>query len=960
MQNTPAIDALIHDIVKIADKEGQFETSLTPVDATDPKESAGWGGFLKASAKHIQKKIDAAHEYVTEHKKKEHELEIKQKKDTFKTEVKTVLEKIDNGQKITNGAEIKIYRMICQSETLGKIEKEKIQKIINNIPSKVIPFQALVENPALGKNLEYYPQIKVRILQSTLKQEEKATVLEGFDKNPKRDEAQSYQDPNILKVRMLEHAIFLAQGDEDNKYLPLFELWKQDKAENGGIKTAWSYVYDLDLKNTRSTIQNIIHTKFNVADKIAIRKQPLGSSLAEVEQFLDDLKGFSYALQVIDHKSGGSIDNKMADAIEYCSIYPKIVKNKEGQLNRKYDIAYKKYTKELPETIRKRDQAKAKYDTYKAEHDSKKALGQAVNDLLLGKYKSDLDTLEAQIEAHLPEKYHSSEFTKQAVKMGSRFAVGVPLGAASYVATPLVGVAATTAGAYAQSVAGATAGAAATAGVKMAGNALLQNSIANATSNLSDRIAQWQKERLLKNNVSQAMENDDFSTASTTTASFNGAAQYPDPQSPTKVSDTERNSEIAKIETPFERIAGVLEGISEENLKTVDNKVLSKLFEITFDLAIDDKISIDKRFAPFVKLMETMPNQKFKFDNQSILDNGNGNTAPPTDNQETFLSEERLFVVTDLIKQTLELNRGDYANSLINSFFKKLSMIHPEVLSTQNTVGSAMRQRISDITEAALILSNKHYFDNATVQKAPMASLLNLLGDRYILERNSIVGQKDIPVIGHLPELVAIALRDLNNGGIPTTQHLLTLATEKFAVRTPEVIVQGTQIFNGEDKTFLAEMIDKAETISNENYHAKLRNGALMNPNPLDKMLANFLDQYQAGHFAQGGGFYDNHSEGEGEYQILPRLVELGEMQKVETNNTQTYLHHLQDKPFKQIYDACNNAQDRAVAMQERFNRATPIKFRKTITPDMSKQRVAQASYASNTGVPSSIGGVGI
>ena len=51
MQHTPAIEALIHDIVKIADQERQFETPLTPVDATDPKEYAGLGGLLRACLK---------------------------------------------------------------------------------------------------------------------------------------------------------------------------------------------------------------------------------------------------------------------------------------------------------------------------------------------------------------------------------------------------------------------------------------------------------------------------------------------------------------------------------------------------------------------------------------------------------------------------------------------------------------------------------------------------------------------------------------------------------------------------------------------------------------------------------------------------------------------------------------------------------------------------------------------
>jgi len=95
MQETQAVKALIDDVMHMAKTEGKFKV---------PSPAEQWNSLYRNFDYYI---TGSAHEEQTQ--------KIKQKKDNFRAKIKGVLEKIDNGNEITNLEDIDICEMICRS-----------------------------------------------------------------------------------------------------------------------------------------------------------------------------------------------------------------------------------------------------------------------------------------------------------------------------------------------------------------------------------------------------------------------------------------------------------------------------------------------------------------------------------------------------------------------------------------------------------------------------------------------------------------------------------------------------------------------------------------------------------------------------------------------------------------------------------------------------------------------------
>ena len=519
------------------------------------------------------------------------------------------------------------------------------------------------------------------------------------------------------------------------------------------------------------------------------------------------------------------------------------------------------------------------------------------------------------LEAQLPEKYQRSNLTK-----------GVITGIDIFVNTIT------------------------TTGINFVAGRLSRGTINDVNVSLPSRTKEWLNKQAISWNARNARDNNDLPNTTV-------------PQRPSYVPSAERPSEeyqqeaINKIESPFKRMLNITQEFTLESLETVTPQTLEALFETTFFMAKNQDLDIHERFKPFVKLIETMPRDNFR-------ENG-------------FMNEERLLKVTSLIKDALDLKRGDFASALIRPFITKLKEQNNQLLNGEGDISEKLREEFSEITENSVVLSNKPFDLNTVDKRNPLDTMWELMKTFHITEAEDDPEElKDIPLSGHLPEIVDNALNDLRKFELKATKRLIDLALLNNQVVTEDNsgqqhILKRNEAFNGRDKKFLSLLIAKSMRV--------------INPNPLNDMIAKFLCLYEGGHFAEGGGFSDSVQDDHTvNLNVLERLVDL--VQRGRTKDGEpTILQRLDQEParhnedyqengrtrsrikqgkcdFKDVYDECNGNLD---AMRTRFNRFTPKPFTVRITPEMSKQREAKkATYASlggngNTPNPtSSLGGI--
>ena len=382
------------------------------------------------------------------------------------------------------------------------------------------------------------------------------------------------------------------------------------------------------------------------------------------------------------------------------------------------------------------------------------------------------------------------------------------------------------------------------------------------------------------------------------------------------------------------------------------------MFDTTALIANDKDLDINERFKPFISIVETMPDDKFK-------DTG-------------FMSEKRLLTVTVLIKNSIELNRGDFANQLIEGVFPKLAKNQPEFIVSTSETGSSIREEISDITEKATILSKKHYSESAIDKTKPLTSLLALIKNKVMLEfeGDDESMPADTPITGNTPATISAALHTLRNGNRDLTKDLIEVAI----VNKDSEVLKSYETFNGMDKSILNSMTAQAKKILEINKINSDTKSCLIDPNPLNTMIAKFLSLYEGGHFAKGGGFSkecDDLDRYDVKMDSLPKIVKL--MNSQDTNRIEVTglsisrrlkgeVTRDEKKPtefkicdFKKVYDEANGDLD---AMRKIFNdthRFPPKPFEVKIKPGMSKQQVSQkarlAALGGGSSATASIGG---
>ncbi len=393
--------------------------------------------------------------------------------------------------------------------------------------------------------------------------------------------------------------------------------------------------------------------------------------------------------------------------------------------------------------------------------------------------------------------------------------------------------------------------------------------------------------------------------------------QIPDDEKPTQ---TEINAEIAKIETPLQRLNAILPELTADNIASVSDNTLARFFDTCAAMAANGAFDIDNRLKPMVKLLEIMPDDKF--DNNSVV------------------NHERIFIVTDLIKNTLDLKRGDIATDLMTHFIPKINNNNPELMRDTSELSNSFRQTLSDITQKSVEFTRINQSLNPTDKRKPLETLLAFTTDNTIPEyriSDDPTEPMDIPVTGHLPEIINSTIADLRNNQTEILQSLIKHASKN----DPDHIVTGTDIFNGQDKKILGVMLDTLKRA--------------IDPNPLNEAMSDFLTLYTAGHFAEGGGFSDTANDGQTHpLRVLDRLVDTVKTQ-TRYNDEPTILEHLNDKPaenneitsfnpnnnnnecdFKKAYRTNGDIN----RMKTLFNQYSPKPFKTSITANMAKHRI--------------------
>jgi hypothetical protein len=500
----------------------------------------------------------------------------------------------------------------------------------------------------------------------------------------------------------------------------------------------------------------------------------------------------------------------------------------------------------------------------------------------------------AEIEAKLPPKYVRDNMTK-------RFIDGIPL--ATYSGAKMVTsqaasavLASTQAGTKVAMVAGVVA------------HPLVAGGVGIATGYVvGTKIKELVRKQNLKYNFQQVKDNMSVFSEDTKPAPEFNPLEKPNV-----------HEAIAKIETPLQRLNSILPELTADNITSVSDETLARFFDTSAIMAAYDEFDINERFKPLLKSLEIMPNEKFECN--SVINN------------------YRVFSVTNLIKSAIILGRGDIATELMTHSMPKINAHNPELMQGIGTIANDFRQELSEITELSQILNNKDHDLTVTDNDKPLNKMWNLARTGIIPEyvSDDPTEPMDIPVTGHLPEMVASAISDLRNHELRKIKKLVEYAHDD----APHALVTGNDIFNGQDKKILSLMI------------ATLQRS--INPNPLNEIMSDFLTLYTAGHFAECGGFSDTANDDYSQpLRVLDRLVNVVNSQ-TQYNNEPTILERIENKLRQQDQIIGDNRYDNRCdfkkayrtsdgmvnVMKIRFNQYPPKIFKTSITPNMAKHRI--------------------
>jgi hypothetical protein len=352
-----------------------------------------------------------------------------------------------------------------------------------------------------------------------------------------------------------------------------------------------------------------------------------------------------------------------------------------------------------------------------------------------------------------------------------------------------------------------------------------------------------------------------------------------------------------------------------DNITSVSDETLARFFDTSAVMAVCDAFDIDDRLKPMVKLLEIIPDNKFK--HNSVINN------------------QRVFIVTDLIKNTIDLQRGDIATELMTHSIPKINNNNPELMRATSEISNSFRKELSDITALSVSLSKVDTRLKPVYKRKPLGKLLEFTKKNIIPEFTSYDPSEpmDIPVTGHLPEIIDSTIADLRQGETETLKSLIKHAHDN----NPDLVVIGNDIFNGQDKKILSLILEK------------LRRS--LNPNPLNEVMSDFLTLYTAGHFAEGGGFSDSTDDGQTQpLRVLERLTNAVKTQ-TRYNDEPTILERLDNKSVQtsELQGSPDNKSDFIKAyrqengnlnrMKIRFNQHTPKPFKTSITDNMARHR---------------------